>query len=109
MPNARLMKEGSMKILHFFFLSNEYTYITASPFSWLEASYRYTEVKNLLYGPSSYSGNQTLKDKGFDLKIRLLKKERLLPARNCNWVGRFAGTGLFSGEYLVASKKFWRF
>ena len=25
---------------------NEYTSLTASPFSWLEATYRYTEIKN---------------------------------------------------------------
>ena len=53
---------------------NEYTSLTASPFNWFEATYRYTEIKNRLYGPSSYSGNQTLKDKGFDVKF-LIKKE----------------------------------
>ena len=72
MPNARFMTEGSMKIGFSSSYPNEYTYISATPFSWLEASYKYAEQKNLLYGPSSYSGNQTLKDKGFDLKIRLL-------------------------------------
>ena len=45
MPNARFMKEGSMKIGFSSSFPNEYTYITATPFSWLEASYKYTEIK----------------------------------------------------------------
>ena len=48
---------------------------------WLEASYRYAEVKNLLYSQTpSYSGNQSLKDKGFDIKIRLLKETSSFPS-----------------------------
>ena len=45
MPNSRFMKEGSMKIGFSNSFPNEYTYITATPFSWLEASYKYTEQK----------------------------------------------------------------
>ena len=54
--------------------------MTASPFSWFEATYRYAEIKNLLYGPSSFSGNQTLKDKGFDVKFHLIRESYLLPS-----------------------------
>ena len=73
LPNARFMKEASISWNFSGSFPYEYTSITASPFSWMEASYRYTEIKNEKYGPSSYSGNQSLKDKGFDLKIRLVK------------------------------------
>ena len=47
MPNARFMTEGSMKIGFSSSYPNEYTYISATPFAWLEASYKYTEQKNL--------------------------------------------------------------
>ena len=104
MPNARLMPEGSMKIGFSSSFPNEYTYISATPFSWLEASYKYAEQKNLLYGPSSYSGNQTLKDKGFDLKIRLLKESYFMPEVAIGW-NDLAGTGKFSAEYVSATKK----
>ena len=50
MPNARLMEEGSMRIGYSNSYPYEYTYISATPFSWLEASYKYTEEKNELYG-----------------------------------------------------------
>ena len=104
MPNARFMEEGSMKIGFSSSYPNEYTYISATPFSWLEASYKYTEQKNLKYGPSSYSGNQTLKDKGFDLKIRLLNESYYKPEVAIGW-NDLAGTGRFSGEYISATKR----
>ncbi len=103
MPNARLMTEGSMKIGFSSSFPHEYTYISATPFQWLEASYKYTELKNLLYGPSSYSGNQSLKDKGFDLKIRLLRESYYLPDISIGW-NDLAGTGKFSAEYITATK-----
>ena len=103
MPNARLMTEGSMKIGFSSSFPHEYTYISATPFNWLEASYKYTELKNLLYGPSSYSGNQSLKDKGFDIKIRLLRESYYLPDISIGW-NDLAGTGKFSAEYITATK-----
>ena len=104
MPNARFMTEGSMKIGFSSSWPNEYTYISATPFAWLEASYKYTEQKNLKYGPFSYSGNQTLKDKGFDLKVRLLNESYYIPEVAIGW-NDLAGTGRFSGEYISATKK----
>ena len=68
-PNARFMDDGSMRLNFSASFPHEYTSLTATPFNWLEATYRYTEIKNELYGPSAFSGNQTLKDKGFDLKL----------------------------------------
>ena len=104
MPNSRFMEEGSMKIGFSSSYPYEYTYISATPFSWLEASYKYTEFKNLKYGPSFYSGNQTLKDKGFDLKIKLLNESFYLPEISLGW-NDLAGTGKFSGEYIAATKQ----
>lgn len=104
MPNARIMTEGSMKIGHSISYPYEYTYISATPFHWLETSYKYTEFKNLLYGPSSYSGNQSLKDKGFDLKIKLLSESYYFPEVAIGW-NDLAGTGKFSGEYIAATKQ----
>ena len=63
------MQEASLRFNFSSSFPFEFTAVTASPFPWLEATYRYTELKNKQYGPSSYSGNQTFKDKGFDLKV----------------------------------------
>ena len=66
MPNARMMPEAQLRFNFSSSFPNEFTSLTASPFSRFEATYRYTEIKDIKYGPSSYSGNQSLKDKGFD-------------------------------------------
>ena len=103
-PNARFMQEASMRFNFSSSYPNEYTSIIASPFNWMEASYRYAEIKNQKYGPSAYSGNQSLKDKGFDVKFLLMKEGYLKPAIAVGFRD-IAGTGLFSSEYIVASKK----
>ncbi len=108
MPTARFMGEGSLK----FGLSNSYpnkfTYIVATPFSWFEATYRYSELKNQLYGPYSYSGNQSFKDKGFDLRIKLLDEAFYLPQLAVG-IRDLAGTAIFASEYLVGSKEIGNF
>lgn len=62
-PNARFMGPASLRIHFSSSYPNEYTSLTATPFDWFEATYRYTEIKNKKYGQSFYSGNQSLKDK----------------------------------------------
>ena len=107
-PNARFIKEASLRFNFSSSYPNEFTTITASPFKWLESSYRYTEVKNKLYGPSRYSGNQSLKDKGFDLKMKLIGEGYYRPAVALG-LRDIAGTGIFSSEYLVATKSLGNF
>ena len=108
MPTARLMEEGSLKFGISSSYPNEYTYIVATPFSWLETTYRYSELKDKKYGPFSYSGNQSYKDKGFDVKIRLLNETFYLPQLAIG-IRDLAGTGIFAGEYLVGSKEIGNF
>lgn len=103
LPNASFMEEGSLRFSFSSSFPNEFTSLTASPFPWLEATYRYTEVKNQLYGPSAYSGNQSFKDKGFDIKIRLLKEGFINPSVAVG-LRDIAGTAQFASEYLVATK-----
>ena len=98
-PNARLSDPA---VLRFNFSSSypfEYTSITGTPFEWLEATYRYSEIKTAKYGPVSYSGNQSLKDKGFDIKVRLLNEGFYYPSIAMG-IRDLAGTGLFSSEYI---------
>lgn len=105
MPNARMMDEASLRFTFSSSYPNEFTSLTASPFNWLEATYRYTEIKDRKYGPSSYSGNQSLKDKGFDIKGLLFEESYYFPAIAVG-LRDIAGTGIFSSEYIVSSKKY---
>lgn len=104
-PNARMMPEGQLRFNFSSSFPNEFTSLTASPFPWLEATYRYVEIKNVKYGPAAYSGNQSLKDKGFDLKTLVRKETAYLPAVSIG-LRDIAGSGDFSSEYIVSSKKF---
>ena len=104
LPNARMMPEASLRFSFSSSFPHEFTSLTASPFNWLEATYRYAEIKNQKYGPSSYSGNQSLKDKGFDIKALLLEESYFLPAISLG-LRDIAGTGEFSSEYVVTSKR----
>ena len=104
-PNARFMGPANLRINFSSSYPFEYTSLTATPFSWFEATYRYAEIKNQKYGQSFYSGNQSLKDKGFDLKLLLSNEKGLFPSIAMG-LRDIAGTGLFSSEYLVATKKY---
>ncbi len=104
LPNARMMPEAQLRFNFSSSYPHEFTSLTASPFNWLEATYRYAEIKDRLYGPSAYSGNQSLKDKGFDIKVLLKKETYYSPAISIG-LRDIAGTGLFSSEYLVSSKR----
>jgi len=104
MPNARMMPEAQLRFNFSSSYPHEFTSLTASPFQWLEATYRYTEIKNERYGPIAYSGNQSLKDKGFDLKALIRSETYMLPAISLG-LRDIAGTGIFSSEYMVSSKK----
>lgn len=74
------------------------------PFNWMEGTFRYTSISNRKYGAQDFSGDQSYKDKAFDVKFRLLQESRWAPeiALGGRDVG---GTGLFSSEYLVGNKR----
>lgn len=104
-PTARLHEEGTLA----FSWSHNDPYLRGSllayPFDWFEASYQYTDVNNALYSDvPAFSGDQTYKDKSFDAKIRL-KKEGLIIPQIAVGFRDLAGTGMFSSEYLVFSKR----
>ena len=103
-PTARLKEEGTLA----FSWSHNEPYLRGSiiayPFSWMEASYQYTDINNYLYSPiKAFSGSQSLKDKSFDAKFRVLKETNSLPQVAIG-MRDLGGTGLFSSEYIVANK-----
>jgi len=105
MPSARMAPEGEFS----FFLNRTEPYtrggFVAQPFDWLEVLFRYTDISNRLYGPS-IAGDQSYKDKGIDLKL-LLSEEGYYSPQIAVGAQDIAGTGLFSGEYLVLSKQWY--
>ena len=78
---------------------------SAQPLDWLEGTFRYTAITNRPYGAESFSGGQSYKDKAVDAKVRLYQETHWLPQVALGFMD-LGGTGLFSSEYLVASKRY---
>ena len=103
-PTARMAPAGDFRV----HLSSVDPYrrlnVFMQPFDWLEAGFRYTDIRNVLYSSDPQFSTQSYKDKSFDLKLRLLEEQAWVPelALGMNDLG---GTGLFAGEYIVASKR----
>tara|TARA_X000001036_G_C20686708_1_gene807889 strand:+ start:169 stop:2379 length:2211 start_codon:yes stop_codon:yes gene_type:complete len=99
-PSARFRDDGDFG----FGISSEnpfnriYSKVQILP--WMEASVRYTEGEHREYTPAN---PQTWKDKGFDIKLKVLNERKYLPALALGFTD-FGGTGAYSSEFLVASK-----
>ncbi|PRD16182.1 YjbH domain-containing protein [Pantoea coffeiphila] len=103
-PTARMAKEGEFSLNYRY--NDQYRFYSTSLqlFPWLEAAIRYTDVRTRKYSSyEDFSGNQTYKDKAFDLKLRLWEEGFWLPEVS---VGKrdIGGTGLFDSEYVVGTK-----
>lgn len=102
MPTARFYDEEVHGITFYDGTPDQKATLTASPYNWLEASFFYTRNQNQRYCELNYEFcEQTAKDKGFNIKLRL-KEEGLLPAIAVG-VYDIAGTGYYSSEYIVGS------
>ncbi len=104
MPSARMAREGELSLN--LIDNDEYRRYSVSlqALPWLETTIRYTDTRTRDYGPESFSGDQTHKDKGFDAKVRLLQEDSLWPEVSVGFRD-IAGTGLFDGEFLAANKR----
>ena len=97
-PTARFYDEAVHGITLYDGTPDQKVTLSSNPYSWLEASFFYTNVQGYAYPGFEY---QDYKDKGFNLKLRI-KKEGILPAIALGFYD-FAGTGLYSSEYIVGS------
>src|SRR5258706_6305501 len=101
-PSARMAEQGTLSVT----FSHVWPYtrgnVFLQPLDWLEAGFRYTDISNRPYAPT---GGQTRKDKSFDAKFRLWRESAYAPEFAIGFRD-IAGTGLFSSEYLVGSKRY---
>lgn len=101
-PSARMAPTGSMRLQ----LNQVQPYtrgtVMLQPLDWLEAGFRYSEIANRLSNPAV--GNQARTDKSIDFKLRLREESAIWPQVALG-VRDLGGTGLFAGEYVVASKR----
>ena len=117
-PTARMMPAGSVEVGAV--AANPYRRIYAlmQLLDWLEVDFRYTDITNVLQDGTvispadrdflsdlfDFNGTGTVRDRGFDMKLRLSREGRFLPAIAIGLQDMF-GRARFGGEYVVASKR----
>ncbi|MEL7255056.1 MAG: YjbH domain-containing protein [Pseudomonadota bacterium] len=99
MPTAEMAPDGqlSVNVSHFSGYTRSTATFQLTP--WLSGSFRYIGVDNLSPAFNIYY------DRSFDVKLRLIKETDYLPGVAIG-LQDFLGTGLLSGEYVVATKQF---
>ena len=106
-PTARMAPDGHFSVSFSHVSPYNRTAISAQVMPWLEGTVRYTAITNRKYSNNEeFSGDQSYKDRGFDVKLRLWEESEYLPEVSVA-MHDFAGTGLFGSEYVVASKKYY--
>ena len=103
-PTARFAPDGQLSFGGSRTAPYERYFFTVQATPWLETTLRYSSVNNRLYSDvPTFSGNQTYKDRGLDVKIEAFGEGRIRPALAFG-ARDFLGTGLFSSEYFVLNK-----
>ncbi len=105
-PSARFGQVGDFGIG--INVNEDYRHYTANMqvYDWFNATARYTQVPDVLFSDDpDFSGDTVYTDKGIDIKMRLWPESRYVPQIAVG-LQDLGGTGLFDGEYLVASKRF---
>lgn len=100
MRNARFMPDGYLSLNVDVKSPDDRIALTFQAFPWMEATFRYTI--NYALAPI---GQRALYDRSFDVKIRLFEEGLYIP-QIAFGLQDFIGTGVYSAEYFVASKRF---
>jgi hypothetical protein len=102
MPSARMAPDGELSAGASFFQRTQHYNFGFQPLPWLETSFRYSGLQQFDPAYSVYY------DRSFAVKLRLWDETHLFPAVAVG-INDIVGTGIYSGEYLVASKRIWQF
>lgn len=98
---ARMADDGRLVLGYSQFAPHTAYYTTFQALPWLETTFRYDIFDGGL-------GEDELFDRSFDAKIRLHQESRFFPEISVGFQD-LLGTGVFSGEYLVASRRVYDF
>lgn len=99
-PSARMQPDATLSATYSRQDSIDVYSLTYQATPWLETTFRYASLDLDTGVPSS----DDLRDRSFGLKVKLLNEREFFPEVAVG-VQDFVGTGLFSGEYLVGSKR----
>lgn len=96
--NARMREDGTVELGGALRHQRRFWFVNFQALPFLETTFRVSERLN------ATTGQGMTTDRSFDLKLRLVEESEWLPAVAVG-LQDFIGTGLYAGEYLVASKR----
>ena len=97
-PTAEMQPDGQLSLSGGYIAGQLRSTLTFQILPWVEGSFRYSALS------SFQEGGVDLFDRSFDVKVRLIEEGPDYPAVAFG-LQDFLGTGVFSGEYFVASKR----
>jgi hypothetical protein len=98
-PSARMAPDGELSVGASFLRNNQHYNFGFEVLPWLEASFRYSGLQHFERDYTVYY------DRAFGMKARLWQEGELIPAVAVG-IDDLIGTGVYNGEYVVASKRF---
>lgn len=104
MPTAEMAPDAQLSTTVSRFDGTTKTTLSFQVTPWLSTSFRYSAINGLIPEPGRPPFS-TFYDRSFDLKFRLFKETDLRPSVAIG-LRDFVGTGIFGGEYIVATKSF---
>lgn len=99
MPTAEMAPDAQVSITVSHFPGYTKNTATLQILPWITGSFRYSGIKDLTPVFDVYY------DRSFDVRFQLLRESDYLPAVAVG-LQDFLGTGIYSGEYVVATKEF---
>jgi len=100
MPNARFRPDGTIETGISSRRQRSFWFVNFQALPFLETTFRLTDRLN------GTTGQGTTTDRAFDIKLRVWQENAWRPALAIG-LQDVIGTGIYQGEYIVASKRFW--
>lgn len=100
MPSGEAMEDGQFAIGVSHFGGQTRTTFTVQAAPRIQASFRYVGIQD-----ANLAGFETYRDRSFDVRFLLNRESRYLPAVTLG-LQDFAGTGIYAGEFVAATKNF---
>ncbi|MDT8345133.1 MAG: YjbH domain-containing protein, partial [Thermohalobaculum sp.] len=100
MPSAEMQPDAQISLTAAYFGEYLRNTLSAQIFPGVEAAFRYSILDD--FGPG---GTGKLYDRSFDIKLRVVRESEIWPNVVVGFQD-FLGTGVFSAEYIAATKRF---
>lgn len=100
MPSAEALPDGQVAVGVSTFGGTTRSTLTFQATPRIQASFRYSGIKD-----ATFSGFDTYRDRSFDVRFLVNRESRYLPAVTVG-LQDFAGTGIYAGEFIAATKNF---